>query len=351
MNRFSLLLRNFLMMGIWLCGYVGIAAGDSQSLSNAALIQPGESVAIEVEGYTEFNTTSPVLQNGTIFIPLVGDIQAAGLTEAQFQDQLRISLSEYINGDIGLTTTIIRGVSASPSAPPDQDAFVSVSRVPPEPVQMPPTPMGAYIMQPKDRIDLSVWGYPEFKTTAIVAHDGMIDVPLIGDMPAAGLTEAQLQNQLRISLSEYIKGDINLSTTVTRPQTSDTRPQTSVTRPQSEIINTTKSDKMITVLGTIGRQDSYEVANALPLFELLSMAGGTMPESDLQHITIVSMTQGTREVNFNKAIKGGPSSMPVVYPGDTVFIPQKKHHARLIWGAFTAALTTTTSVLLLLRFF
>ncbi len=63
------------------------------------VIKPGDQVQVMVWGYPEFNTTTTVKSYGTITLPLVGDVIAAGFTENQFARTLKQRLSEYIKGD------------------------------------------------------------------------------------------------------------------------------------------------------------------------------------------------------------------------------------------------------------
>ena len=71
-----------------------------------------------------------------------------------------------------------------------------------------------YVIRREDKIELSVWGYPEFTTSAIVKETGTIVVPLVGEVPAAGLTKEQFTEQMRQKLSEYIQGEAKLTISV-----------------------------------------------------------------------------------------------------------------------------------------
>ncbi len=71
------------------------------------IIRPGDQVQVMVWGYPEFNTTTTVKDYGTITIPLVGDVIAAGLTEDQFAAQVKERLAEYVKGDARVTISHI----------------------------------------------------------------------------------------------------------------------------------------------------------------------------------------------------------------------------------------------------
>jgi polysaccharide export outer membrane protein len=57
-----------------------------------------------------------------------------------------------------------------------------------------PTPqISPYLIGPEDVLEISVWKNAELSKIVIVRPDGMISLPLIGDVKAAGLTPSQLR--------------------------------------------------------------------------------------------------------------------------------------------------------------
>ncbi len=73
----------------------------------ADLIKPGDQLQIMVWGYPEFNTTSTVKEYGTVTIPLIGEVMAAGLSQDEFTSAVKERLSEYVKGDPRLTISHI----------------------------------------------------------------------------------------------------------------------------------------------------------------------------------------------------------------------------------------------------
>jgi len=53
-----------------------------------------------------------------------------------------------------------------------------------------------YVLGPEDVIDIEVFNVPELKESVRVAADGKITLPLIGRVPASGLTADQLRQEL-----------------------------------------------------------------------------------------------------------------------------------------------------------
>jgi polysaccharide export outer membrane protein len=68
-----------------------------------------------------------------------------------------------------------------------------------------PTAEGAYRIGIDDRVQVSVWRNPDLSVTVPVRPDGMISIPLIGDVQAGGRTPAQVADTIRQKLSSYIR--------------------------------------------------------------------------------------------------------------------------------------------------
>lgn len=74
-----------------------------------------------------------------------------------------------------------------------------------------------YIIGPSDELTLFVWRNQELGAHVQVRPDGRITTPLITDMVAAGKTPAQLADDIRGALSQYIQEPL-VSVMVDRPQ-------------------------------------------------------------------------------------------------------------------------------------
>jgi polysaccharide export outer membrane protein len=75
-------------------GATAAAAPDPRSV--AYLIGPEDILDIQVWKNAELSRTVPVRPDGKVSLPLVNDIQAAGLTPIELRDQLTTRLSEYV---------------------------------------------------------------------------------------------------------------------------------------------------------------------------------------------------------------------------------------------------------------
>lgn len=166
-----------------------------------------------------------------------------------------------------------------------------------------------------DSIAFSIWGYPEFTTRALVKSSGTITVPLVGEVMAADYTRDEFSQHLRRKLGEFIQGEIRLTLEIIKP----------ISR--------------IVVLGAVGKQGSYPAPADLPLLEALSTAGAWTEEADLRYIKITHQSglggyAGTFEVDLQAHLDSGDlRTLPLIQPGDIVFVPKRENAVRQI-GAY-----------------
>ena len=62
----------------------------------------------------------------------------------------------------------------------------------------------AYQIGVDDEVQVSVWRNPELGTTAPVRPDGMISVPLVGDVQAGGRTPTEVSKDIQTRLGAYV---------------------------------------------------------------------------------------------------------------------------------------------------
>lgn len=74
--------------------------------SGAYVIQKGDEVELTVFGYPEFSAKTVVRDDGSITLPLVGDIRAEGITKDLLIENLKVKLGEFIKGEIKPTLTV-----------------------------------------------------------------------------------------------------------------------------------------------------------------------------------------------------------------------------------------------------
>ena len=165
-----------------------------------------------------------------------------------------------------------------------------------------------YIIRQSDTVEVSVWGYPEFNTKASVKETGAVTIPLLGEINVAGFTKEQFTQQLKKKLSVYIQGDVKLTIMVASTLT-----------------------QKVTVLGEVTKQQNYALTTDATLIEILSDAGGTTENSDLHQVKILrgGMNRQPIVVDLARYMENGNlDAIPIVHPGDTIFVPKKENIIR-----------------------
>ncbi len=65
-----------------------------------------------------------------------------------------------------------------------------------------------YVIGEEDMIQISVWGNADLSVTVPVRPDGMLSMPLVGDIKASGLTPLELKKSLEKELGRYVKAPV-----------------------------------------------------------------------------------------------------------------------------------------------
>jgi polysaccharide export outer membrane protein len=135
-------------------------------------------------------------------------------------------------------------------------------------------------------------------------------IPVVGEFTVAGFTKEEFTRQLRQKLAEYIQGDLKIAVEINSPAS------------------------RITVLGTVSRQGSIPSNVEMTLLEVLSLSGGWTELSDLRYIKISRQAtaipnHATIEVDLTQYLDSGDlQGIPMVQPGDVVFVPKKQNFIR-----------------------
>lgn len=187
---------------------------------------------------------------------------------------------------------------ATPARPPaDAPAgSAATAAVPPAAAEVSPR----YIIGADDSINVLVWKEPGFSGSFPVRPDGMISIPLVGDLAAAGLTPMQLGTDITARLGKYIT-DPNVTVTVLAV-----------------------NSKRIFLLGEVQHIGAMPLTPDMTPLQAISAAGGLTPYANARHIYILRGEQGKQQkirFDYKKAIKDGNQQGVSLRPGDTIVVP------------------------------
>jgi protein involved in polysaccharide export with SLBB domain len=110
-----------------------------------------------------------------------------------------------------------------------------------------------YVIGSQDKLRVEIYEFPNVSGEYIVRPDGNMDLPLVGSVQAAGLSERQLAEQIRNAIAAQPNGATLPSTSVT-VQIAQYRP--------------------FFILGDVERPGSYAYQPDLTVLQALSLAGG-----------------------------------------------------------------------------
>jgi polysaccharide biosynthesis/export protein len=182
-------------------------------------------------------------------------------------------------------------------------ADASAQQTPSAAKTKPPVPAGLedYKIGPEDVLAISVWKNEPMSRVVPVRPDGMISLPLLDDIMAAGLTPTELRNILAQKLAEYV-------------------PSPAVT----VIVNDVKSFK-VSVIGEVIRPARYELKSRTSVLDVLALAGGFNQFAARTRIVVLRQ-EGEKKIripfNYNKVTQGGADEENLyLRPGDIVLVP------------------------------
>lgn len=130
-----------------------------------------------------------------------------------------------------------------------------------------------YRIGPEDVLEIFVWKEPDLQREVLVRPDGGISFPLAGDLPAAGKTPVEVQDELTQRLQNYIP-DAVVTVTVTKV-----------------------AGYRIFVVGKVTNPGQFVVGRYVNVLQALTLAGGLTPYASENRIKIYRK-KGDREVTF-----------------------------------------------------
>jgi len=156
-----------------------------------------------------------------------------------------------------------------------------------------------YVVGVEDELQISVWREPDLSAVVAVRPDGMITLPLLNDVKAAGLKTQELQKLLE----EKFKGFVN--------------------EPQVTVIVRAIRSRKVYLVGQVGKQGNYPLNSEMTVLELLAEAGGLGTFARADSIYILREQNGKKvriPFSYKKAV-AGKSENVILQPGDMVVVP------------------------------
>jgi len=152
-----------------------------------------------------------------------------------------------------------------------------------------------YRLAKEDVVEVSVWKEPDLSRTVPIRPDGKITLPLVGDLPAEGLTPAQLEKSVQDKLSPLVRD------------------------PRVTVIVHDVNGSRIYVTGMVTHPGAFPLRSHMTVLQALAMAGGLAEFADRGEITVLH-ADGTRHiVDYDDLVNGKVRRQ--LSAGDTVVVP------------------------------
>lgn len=276
------------------------------------------------------NNTVRVSQDGTIIMPVIGSITAAGMTPSSLATKIvkrisvfnkKISQASVVVTRYGSKTVYVTGHVMQPG----KYAFEKIPNL--------------------WKIILEAGGPAEtakLNQVKIVRGSG-------GNALRVNLAKFQKKGELS-KLPKIYPGDtINVPGRAAETTGSDAGTGGGITSAQVD-------EDVVYIYGQVARPGGYKFSKNLSVLEAIIIAGGPTPDAKLKEVKIIMRNRRYSSVatidleRYSK--KGTPPPFPL-QPGDTIFIPRKK--ASSFWSMFQGGVvsdilrvvvTTATSILL-----
>lgn len=158
------------------------------------------------------------------------------------------------------------------------------------PPGLPAANEGPYRLDSGDKVRVIVYGEASLSTEYAVGDNGMISVPMIGDIKARSRTVQELQKQIKDGLKSVL---VNPSVSV---EISQYRP--------------------FFIVGEVGKPGEYPYTTGLNVLTAVAMAGGFTVRADKNRMTVVRKKDG-------QPAEWHADRLSELQPGDLVVIPER----------------------------
>src|SRR5713226_2116398 len=170
----------------------------------------------------------------------------------------------------------------------------------PAPAAPLPQVSASYKIGPDDTLFVSVWKEPDLTNSLPVRADGMISMPLLNDVQAAGLTPMQLGASITEKLKKFVSD------------------------PHVTVVVTQMNSQRIYVTGEVSHSGAVNLLPDMTVLQALAGAGFSQ-FANTKGIYVLRNENGTQKrypVNYKKLVRGqAPEQNILLKPGDTIVVP------------------------------
>ena len=207
-----------------------------------------------------------------------------------------------------LACALLAACATAENAPKGEKAYAIIP---------PPRAVGRdYTISPQDVLHIQVYHEPDLSLEdAQVTAAGMVRMPLVGDVPVAGLSASEASDVIAGRLGERY-----------------------LVSPQVTVFVKKAVGRRITVDGEVREPGLFPIEGRMGLIQAVTLAKGPTRLASLGQVVVVRQADGQRKAAMFdlSAIRRGEAPDPEIVPGDVIIVGLSR--ARAILGGTLLAL-------------
>jgi len=158
----------------------------------------------------------------------------------------------------------------------------------------------SFVIGVSDVLTVTFWRDPRMSGEVVVRPDGMISLPLLNDVHAAGSTPEQLAGALATAAVKYIAD------------------------PDVTVMVKEIHSRRVFVVGNVTTPGMVSLSGDMNVLQLIAVAGGLHEYADKDNIVIIRTENGQEKrlkFNYNDVLKGKNIKQNILLqPGDTIVV-------------------------------
>ncbi len=272
-------------------------------------IRSGDQLSVTVYGHDELPKEIRVETDGTIKYPFMKDVKVDGMTTEQLSNILSVRLSQYIGG----RAEVLIAFAA------DESIEVIILGQVGSP--------GAHKIPKNHTIQ------------GAIAQAG-------GSTGRGNLDKTKL---IRINPETGIREEIDVPMVSIIVETGDIKRLPPLRNGDIIFIPAIYGAVYSNVLGAVGKPGNYELFPGANLVDVVFLAGGPLEDASIQNVKLIRRigTSQTEEiVDIERILKAKGGYIPLIQPGDIIFVPAKKFTIKVFFAYLSYAVTIVSAYFL-----
>ncbi len=152
-----------------------------------------------------------------------------------------------------------------------------------------------------DALNIDFFYYPQYNVLALVRPDGMVTIPLLGEVKAAGRRPAELEQMIRARYAEV------------------------VAEPEVAVMVSEFGNQRVFVFGEVHEPGAYALTGEMTVVDAVVLAGSVKPDADRSSVVLMRKSPDghyvARKVDLEARVRGRETEIVYLAPADIVYVP------------------------------